>query len=280
MPVTGGTFLIGSVAISGLPPLNGFVSEWLIYVGLFYGAFHFQGPAAGACVVGIVSLAFIGGLAAACFAKAFSTVFLGQARSKLPAQIYDPGRAMRIPMLLGAVLCVLIGIWPRGALLLVLGPVEVLAGNAALPPGVLASLTAITRVGFFLIGLIALTGYVHHRLLRNREVRSEPTWACGYNAATARMQYTASSFAQPLLASLGTILKQTRRATLPQGYFPTSGHFTEHLMDQSLESFWMPAATKTISLFRRLKFLQQGRLQSYLLYILVTLILILLWKVR
>jgi NADH:ubiquinone oxidoreductase subunit 5 (subunit L)/multisubunit Na+/H+ antiporter MnhA subunit len=280
MPVTGGSFLLGSAAIRGLPPLNGFVSEWLIYIGLFRGMLLFHGLTAGVCVVGIVSLAFIGGLAAACFAKAFSVVFLGQPRSKLPGGIHEAGKEMRLSMLIGAALCLLIGLWPEGAVHLVSPLMGTLAAGAPVPTEIPGALAAIARSALVLIALVAFFSFVRHRLLRGKEIRSALTWGCGYGAPTGRMQYTASSFAQPLLQSLGTVLKQTRRVQLPQGYFPASGHFSEHLADRSLEHFWVPSALRTVSLFRRLKFLQQGRLQSYILYILITMILLLLWNAR
>jgi hypothetical protein len=187
---------------------------------------------------------------------------------------------MTVPMVVGALLCLASGLWPAEAVRFVSFPIAALAATALPAPEVSASLAMISRIAFLLLGLVGLTAYVRYRLLRGREIRSAETWGCAYDAPSHRMQYTASSFAQPLLASLGTVLKQSRRLTSPQGHFPTSGHFTEHLTDRSLEEFWLPSAARTVALFRRLKFLQQGRLQSYLLYILITLIGLLLWKVR
>ncbi|MBF0495747.1 MAG: oxidoreductase [Deltaproteobacteria bacterium] len=107
MPWTAAMFLIGSVAICGLPPLNGFVSEFLIYVGAFYGTGLHGVSVSGATVV--VGLAMIGGLAAACFAKAFGIVFLGEARSEHAMQGHEVGYAMRIGMLALALGCITIG---------------------------------------------------------------------------------------------------------------------------------------------------------------------------
>ena len=119
MPVTGATFLIGAAAISGLPPLNGFVSEFLIYLGAVAGLGGQAGaapawPLMSVLVVG--GLALIGGLAAACFTKAFGIVFLGEPRSDEAAHAHEAGAAMRWPMVVLAGLCVLIGLaaplWP------------------------------------------------------------------------------------------------------------------------------------------------------------------------
>ena len=120
MPVTGATFLIGAAAICGLPPLNGFVSEFLIYLGAMAGLGSQDHsvpawPMMSVLVVG--GLALIGGLAAACFTKAFGIVFLGEPRSDGAAGAHEAGAAMRWPMMMLAGLCVLIGLtaplWPR-----------------------------------------------------------------------------------------------------------------------------------------------------------------------
>ena len=109
MPWTGITFLVGAVAICGLPPLNGFVSEFMIYVGAFHGMQSLDSCGAVPAIIAIIALALIGGLAVACFTKAFGIVFLGQPRSDQAAQAHESKAAMRWPMVTLAVLCVLIG---------------------------------------------------------------------------------------------------------------------------------------------------------------------------
>ena len=109
MPWTAATFLVGSVAISGLPPLNGFVSEFLIYLGAFNGVTQRAGVAVPLLAV-IAGLALIGGLAAACFTKTFGIVFLGEPRSEQAARAHEAGAAMRWPMVLLAAACVAIGL--------------------------------------------------------------------------------------------------------------------------------------------------------------------------
>lgn len=280
MPVTGGTFLIGSAAISGLPPLNGFVSEWLIYMASFYAIFEFRSVASGVCVASIVSLALIGGLAAACFAKAFGVAFLGQPRSKIHGPIQKSEGAMKVAMILGAAACVGIGLFPQWAILIVARPIGVLSATAVFPEEVGDSLQLISRTALLLLCFLGALFFLRHKLLQHQEIRWGTTWGCGYSFPTARMQYTAGSFAQPLLRSFGAVLLSRKRNQPPQGYFPSSALFGEHLVDRSLENVWTPIATKIILMFRRLKVLQQGQLQSYLLYILITLILILFWKIR
>ena len=110
MPVTGITFLIGAVAIAGLPPLNGFVSELLMYGGAFQGATSLQNAAAVPALVVLAGLALIGGLTAACFTKAFGIVFLGEPRSEHAAHAHEVGLAMRLSLMILAVSCGVIGL--------------------------------------------------------------------------------------------------------------------------------------------------------------------------
>ena len=110
MPWTAATFLIGAVAISGLPPLNGFVSEFLIFLGAFKGGISTTGAIAVPLLALIAGLALIGGLAVACFTKAFGIVFLGEPRSEHVSHAHEAGWTMRLPMLVLAAGCVLIGL--------------------------------------------------------------------------------------------------------------------------------------------------------------------------
>ena len=110
MPRTGAIFLIGAAAISGLPPLNGFISEFLIYLASFKGAVTLEGANSVPMLATIAGLALIGGLAAACFTKAFGIVFLGQPRSEHAEQAHEVGLAMVMPGVVLAAACILIGL--------------------------------------------------------------------------------------------------------------------------------------------------------------------------
>ncbi|MDI6736745.1 MAG: proton-conducting transporter membrane subunit, partial [bacterium] len=109
MPWTGVTFLVGAIAISGLPPLNGFISEFLIYIGAFKAGIHLTADGAIPCICVIIALALIGGLAAACFTKAFGIVFLGEPRENHTA--HDPTLSMRLPLIILSTLCLLIALF-------------------------------------------------------------------------------------------------------------------------------------------------------------------------
>jgi hydrogenase-4 component B len=277
MPVTAATFLVASVAISGLPPLNGFISEWLVYVAAFHGS-ALGGVATASAIVVIPTLALIGGLAAACFVKAYGVVFLGAPRTKLVAAAHDPPVPMRLSMVVGAALCVGIGIWPDGAWHLVERPAHLLAGSMLASTPMLGVLTSITRISLALIAITSGLALLRAALLRRREVGSAPTWGCGYEAPNARMQYTASSFAEPVLAPFDTLLHRKTHQELPTGYFPTHAELDVHAGDVVGERLIAPALSLLLGALGRLRVIQHGRVQLYLVYILVTVVAVLVWQ--
>ncbi len=206
MPMTGALFFVGALAISGLPPLNGFASEWLIYIGALHHGILTHGASRVAVAV-VPVLALVGGLASACFVKVFGVVFLGEPRSAPATEAHDVGILFWMPMLLGAAACFAIGVAPVAAVRLVSGPAMMLAGPGATPAGLpLSSLNAISLAGLLVGAGIVAVALGRHLLLRRREVRDAVTWDCGYAEPTPRMQYTAASFAGP-------IARPVRRAT-------------------------------------------------------------------
>ncbi len=283
MPWTAATFLIASVAIAGLPPLNGFISELLIFVGSLKGmvALGSWGPAALLAAIGC--LALIGGLAAACFAKAGGVVFLGEPRTEQAAKAHEVPSAMLIPMIALALACILIGLlaplvlpWLSEAVAVAAGlPVETahaeLSGTTGLANGMAWAGGAVVVI---LGGLLLL----RRRLLAGRKVETAGTWDCGYVAPTARMQYTASSFAEPLTEVFQMFLRTRREAQLPTGLFPREASLVTHTPDLFGESVFRPAFQGVKWLMGRLQWLQHGRLQLYVLYIVLALLILLAWK--
>ncbi|MCU0663756.1 MAG: hydrogenase [Myxococcota bacterium] len=279
MPVTGVTFLIGSMAICGLPPLNGFVSEWLIYLGAFRGSTSPLSTAAGiSAVVGFVALALIGGLAAACFVKAFGIVFLGEPRSEAAAKAHEAPWPMKVAMIVGAALCFVIGVWPAGVVTLVGPATKALGVDIQAFNSTLGAMSAISYFAALLIGLIVVLVLLRKALLHGREVTTESTWGCGYSLPTARMQYTASSFAEPLLTPFASALHVEIHRDGPTGCFPRTGKYEEHLQDLAGECVIVPAIQWFLRTVARLGVLQQGRIQLYLVYVLVTLVALLVWE--
>lgn len=288
MPTTGTAFLVGACAISGLPPLNGFISELLIYLGALAGlAEGNRATDASWALLGVLAiggLALIGGLAAACFTKAYGCVFLGEPRSTQASAGREVGFAMRGAMLILAGACVLIGLtaplWPimiEGA---VLQLIPVSARNAASEAVTQAvqPLTVVSGASWGLLGLVGFVALIRSKLLQTRQSQREPTWDCGYTAPTARMQYTASSFANPLVDLFRVVLRASVELCSPQGLFPRRSSFKSHQPDVLLEYLYRPVFLAVAWMASRLRWLQHGRIQLYVLYIALTILVLLVWK--
>ena len=290
MPYTAAGFLVGAVAISGLPPLNGFVSELLVYLGLFGGlAMHGTGYVLSAMAAPV--LATTGALALACFVKVYGTAFLGLPRSGAAERAHEAPPSMLVPMAVLAAACAFIGLAP-GLVAPVLdavvaswaGPVP-LAGpggasgfgtgaGAALPRlASLAPLGTIGAVSLALTGAIALLAIVSRLLAKSRPVPG--TWDCGYAAPTARMQYSASSFARSIVGLFAWALHPRERKPCIEGDFPQSSEMESQVDDPILDRRIVPAFhgfEKASLWFHRF---QQGLTQSYILAILVATLILL-----
>jgi len=283
MPWTGFTFLAGSIAISGLPPLNGFVSEFLIYLGVFKTGLTGEPEAVIFALIVIGSLALIGGLALACFAKAFGIVFLGEPRSAHAEQAQEAGWAMRFSLLVLAVFCVLLGVLSP---LVIKSAGSVVAEITTLPAAqvraeladVSAILTQIVVASLILLAAAASLGILRKRLLSGRSVRRAVTWDCGYARPDSRMQYTATSFAQPLTDLFGFFLRTRKSISPPKGIFPSESALHTETQDLSERYVYQPLFERISSALSRLRWLQHGRLQLYVLYIALTLWILLIWK--
>jgi len=278
---TAATFAIASAAISGLPPFNGFVSEFLIYLAGFRGV---RADAPGTVILAIAvggGLAMIGGLAAACFAKAFGIVFLGEPRSSHATHAEEVGAAMRWPMVVLAAACLGIGLLAPAVVKMVLPAVRTVA-PATLPPELMTttmgSLMGIVCMSTALL-LLAIGFYLIRRSLpRGKEETATGTWDCGYARPTARMQYTASSFAQPLTDLFKIVLGTRKQGSAPSGFFPQRATFETQTPDAAREHLFVPLfrlIDRALSPVRRM---QHGRIHEYLLYIALVLILLLIWK--
>ena len=275
LPRTALYFCIGAVAICGLPPLNGFVSELLVCLGLLHAAVSMHGSARLVAVIAIPMLALVGGLAAACFAKAFGSVFLGTARTPAAASGHEAPRAMLAPMAALALCCIAIGIAPQ----LVLPSLE--GALRGFDPALAASvptLASVAPLGFVSAGgaLVLAAAAAVALLAARRPARHGPTWDCGYAAPSARMQYTASSFAGGLVDLFRWALWTNLHATGVAGTFPGRAQLGTHLPDPVLDRMILPATRWLTRASLWLRWLQRGHLHSYVLYILVTVIVALL----
>ena len=288
MPAVAATFMIAAAAVSGLPPLNGFISEFLIYVGAFNGCLN-GGNAIDMIIAGmmvIAALALIGGLAAACFTKAFGIVFLGETRdanlARLPMRMETPA-AMRWPMIALASACLAAGLLGPQALAVAAVPAELVSGFRGADTFKIVSLVqpALWKIAAASLAFLALLGglaLLRGKLLARRPVGQVGTWDCGYAAPSARMQYTASSFAQPITTLFRRMLGQQTHVQPVEGLFPREAKLAGHATDIFLHRVFGPIFTTINFVCMHLRWLQHGRLQLYVLYIALTLVILFIWK--
>jgi len=259
-PINAVFFLIAALAICALPPLNGFVSEWMIYASLLAGAFHAPSATGGVAVLAAASLALMGGLALACFAKAFGVVFLGEPRDDSIRARPTPW-SMRLGMLVPAALCVGIGLLPGVFVPRTAGGVQVIgqvdpSQFGDLTGTVLAPMSRLSVLAIVLGCLTVALVLVRRALLRGNVLRPAAevgTWGCGYAAPTARMQYTASSFAGSLIQSFRPLLWSHREAVLPTGAFPGPARLECHTPDMAERDLFAPLFRGLARLFRMVR---------------------------
>lgn len=281
MPWTAGLFLIGAVAICGLPPLNGFISEFFLYLGFFSTVLETAKPVYGAAAFAAPVLALIGALAVACFVKVFTTVFLGSARSAHSDHAREATFAMIGPMVVLAACCLTIGLAPQGLPLALDRSVKAWAPEISerLPP--LAEVAPLSSMGIVAVSLavaILVGGIALGMRLRFSAATATTTWGCAYIQPSPRMQYTSSSFAQMLVALFAKALLPITHAPHVSTLFPASSQFHSDVPDAVLDRGVLPAFRLIGWLMSRLRVLQHGSIQLYLLYVFAALLWLLLWK--
>lgn len=279
MPVTGTLLIGGALAIAALPPLNGFVGEWLLYLGLLQAG-QATGLAGFFPLLLIGLLALVGGLAVLVFTRLTGSALLGEPRSGAAAGAHESGFWMTAPMAVLLLLCLAIGVAPAAALALVLRPAGILLGGA---PGLPSSVSLIDPVGRLALLLLMLLGvgvWLVSWLRRRRPVAVTATWGCGYVAPNARMQYTAAAYAE--LAQRHLLpgwLRPQLGGGRPAGLFPAAVRLSQKTADPVLSHFFRPLFRQAATRCQRLRFVQQGRLHIYLLYIFIACAGLLAWSV-
>ena len=274
MPLTGSSFLVGSVSISGMPPFNGFISEFLIYYGAFYGL-SLTGISFIFAVLVIVSLALIGGLAAACFSKVVGVVFLGEPRDASLHKATEVGGSMVLAQLVLAGACLLIGVWPEypvRAAFQASRAVPLIAGfevTRFMPLMVNVSRTA----ALFLLVLLLLAG-VRKLLYAGKDCSHAGTWGCGFTQPTVRMQYTGTSYADTILDFFQPFVRIRKKYTGISRIFPEKIAYDTHVEDIFANgSSWL--ARSINYLLARLHWIQHGKIQLYIAYIVVAIVVLL-----
>jgi len=283
MPVTAVAFLAGCIAISALPPFNGFVSEWLTFQAILLSpqlpqwVARLLVPAVGA------TLACSAALAAACFVKAFGMTFLGRPRSMPAAAAAETDRFSQIAMLLLALLCLLTGILP-GFVLDSLGAVTQLAVGARLAPQSGAAWLRIVPIDigrsaysglfvFVMIVLAAATTAFAVRRVASHALRRSPAWDCGFPDTSPATQYTAASFAQPIRRVFGSVVFRAReQVTMPKPGDTAVARLQVQLRDTVWDALYAPVIRLIEATAERLNRMQFLTIRNYLTLVFVALV--------
>ena len=289
MPRTAFFFLVGACAISALPPLNGFASEWLVFQALLGGSAIPQPEAAVIMPIAVAMLALTSGLAAACFVKAFGITFLAIPRSPEAEHAHEAPRSMQVGMVSLVLLCVGLGLAPF-AVVPLLG--SSLAGLGGLAPTAVAFTLALPLhvAGTFgqmsapllalgLVLLLALVPLVLRVLGADRRLRVTDTWGCGRIGQTARMEYTATAFAEPLRRVFAELYRPSRDLSID--FHPASKYFVQSIEYRSEIHPWFervlydPLLHGLRGAATRVRRLQGGSVHLYLVYMTLALLVLL-----
>jgi hydrogenase-4 component B len=269
MRVTGAAFLIACCSIVGLPLFNGFISEWLTFRSFLAGSTLPNVRAAIVLPLMAGVLALIGGLAAACFAKVYGVAFLGRPRSPEAEQAREVPLPMSAAMVLLAAACVAIGVAPGFLLRPLAAAVHDFVRGGVLPEPAFAIARVIPWVAVAVVALVVLLG-----LLRSA-VRVTRTWACGWPGLDTRMQYTSTAFSKPLRKVFAHVYRPERTvevAPADRTYFPTAISYRSVRTTSFERILYRPGVDAIIAAAHRLRRLQTGNIQVYLLYIFLALV--------
>lgn len=290
MPVTAAFFLIGCMAISSLPPLNGFVSEWLTFQAFLMSTSLPNRVLTLLIPLGAALMALAAALTAATFVKMYGVVFLGHPRVQHAREPHDPGFAMKLAMGMAASACILMGVFPTVIIEALGGVTLKLTGGAIeteshpyhwlwLVP--MSADRASYSAPIVFLGMLVFIGGAWFLLnTRPRTVRKAPLWDCGFQKITSRMQYNSSSFAMPIRRILGFVFSVREVIRPPQsGLRPSqvrNSTYRLRIRDRIWNLAYQPVANASFWIARLAGKLQHGRIQIYILYSFVTIITLLL----
>lgn len=291
MPQTAFFFLIGSMAISALPPFNGFFSEWLTFQSLFSGIYTPAITVRWVFILASGALALTGGLAAMCFVKVFGATFLARPRSEEAKRAKESSLALRLGMAVLALLTLVIGLASGTVAGVISAVVKNLSAFSAAQPAFSSNALAVGLPNGFasvslpfifaeLVLFLVLVFSVVAIVSRNRKIKIGQTWDCG-TTLNSRMEITATGFARSIVAIFRGVLKPTKQVGViyhdgTTRYFPKASKVELGVQDIYYNYFYEPAHLLIIKLSEQVKRTQGGNINVYILYILFALIALLL----
>ncbi|MFO0945133.1 MAG: proton-conducting transporter membrane subunit [Planctomycetota bacterium] len=281
MPWTFFLFLVGAMGVCALPPLNGFVSEFMLYLGFFRAlgigeAGSWEGIAFAAPALGMM-----GALSVVCFVKAVGVIFLGEPRTDAPKHAHESGKLLLAPMFTLAAAMVAIGIVPITCIP-ILQP-AITEWNDALPleSPTIESLVPLEWIGIMSFAMLVTTAVVGRFLwgrIRETGYQTVPTWDCGYARPTPRMQYTGTSLAEIITKQYRWLLRSRVESPRVNELFPPGTSFSSETPDPVLDDAIEPSFAASARFLDRLRRLQQPGMELSLLFIFATLVGLLFWR--
>jgi hydrogenase-4 component B len=276
MPVTGRTFLAGSVAISGLPPLNGFVSEFLIYYAAFQGL-QLHGLDVLFSMAAIIALAIIGGLASGCFTQVVGIVFLGAARRATGTKATEAGLSMRAAMIVLTLACLLIGLWPEPFIRFAFHGLRDLGPLAGITPDILGAMPHhLALAARILLGLLLVLTALRSLLYRAKPISQASTWGCGFTQATSRIQYTGASYAKDMVVFHRPFVGMKTEHNPITRIFPGRTNYASWVEDLAELGLHRLLIGPLLMVVGKLRWIQHGHIQLYIGYIVLTIAVLLL----
>ncbi|MCX5710232.1 MAG: proton-conducting transporter membrane subunit, partial [Candidatus Omnitrophica bacterium] len=290
MPQTAAYFLLGAMAISALPPLNGFVSEWLTLQAFFLGAFSVIGGNKLFLGVCAAMLALTGGLAAACFVKAFGITFLAQPRSQGAQNAKEVALSMRVGMFLLAALVVIFGL-AAALIIKLLAKVSAsvmgidIAGmsftlnNFTLSPQLGRSIYLSTPALALWLALFGIAGFAAYKIFGRGKAVAYKTWDCGYYKLDSRNEYTATAFSKPFRIAFSFFLLPYRKTQKIRESFYHTKSFTyeTHTTKVFKKYIYDPFLALVFKAAKSMRKIQPGSIHLYLGYIFITVLLLVLF---
>jgi NADH:ubiquinone oxidoreductase subunit 5 (subunit L)/multisubunit Na+/H+ antiporter MnhA subunit len=273
MPKTAILFLIGSIAIGGMPPFNGFISEFILYSGLLEGLRTGSISEISLLVITLAGLSIIGGISVLTFTKTFGTIFLGSGRVTPKHKPVEVSFIMLLPQYLIVLVMLSIAFYPQiylntlENLLSSFGNTSSMVGPSNWS-GYSGSIANITFYSLLFLGVIAMIWFIRERFVMSKRREIRPTWGCGYVAPNSRMQYTGKSYSKSLGKIFSFLLVEEKKYDeLGAGeIFPQSRKYQSHYLDFFEHRFLNYITHHLVYTANYFKFIQNGRVQSYVWY--------------
>jgi formate hydrogenlyase subunit 3/multisubunit Na+/H+ antiporter MnhD subunit len=273
MPQTAVLFLLGGMAIGGLPPFNGFVSEFLLYSGILIGIKSIGITYISLMIFSLTGLVLTGGISILSFTKAFGTIFLGSPRNHLQQQPREVTWSMRLPQYFVLIIMLSIGLFPPFYFSLVNSVVSKMSlanspEGLSIPPLSAHSISAIGKFSILFILLAILVYFIRKGLSYRRPIAEYPTWGCGYGNPSSKMQYTGKSFSKSLGKLLNFIVleKKKYKEIPPDEIFPAQRRYSSHYNDFFISKIFDGIVGRLLYSLNYFQFIQNGKIQLYILY--------------